>query len=209
MKILTSFTLLILCACIVLAIASSFTHAKEGQLPGHEVLDEDQAGYVPNPDESPEMADELACTACSYSVRLMQGAMEKVRLEFERQPEKLKEYHALAAIEDVCKKHKLNVGLLAKDKSSATTEFIHEMEAKQKSAGQHVLKGGWITRFFYTHCEDMLTLAEDHMGEMMKGKDIQLCPKCVKHKANQEKKEKKMKNKKRKSKKAKKENEDL
>lgn len=127
------------------------------------------------------MNTELACHACSYSVRLMQSALEKVRVEFERQPHKLKEYHALAAVEDVCKKNKLNVGLLSKQKDEVTSHFIHEMEAKQTNAGQHVLKGGWITRYFYQKCEDMLTIAEDHMGEMMQGKDVNLCPACKKY----------------------------
>lgn len=162
-----------------------------GGLPGHEELDDNEYKTVPSPDDSPEMNLELTCHACSYSVRLMQGALEKVRVEFERQPGKLREYHALAAVEDVCKKHKLHVGLLAKDRDDVTTEFIHEVDAKQKSAGQHVLKGGWITRFFYQKCEDMLTIAEDNMKEMMKGGDVDLCPPCKKFEQVQAERKKK------------------
>jgi hypothetical protein len=188
MKLLSLFTLFLLvvvATTLALIFQTASTHAG---LPGHTELTDDETGDVPHPDDSPAMNTELTCKACSYSVRLMQGALEKVRVEFERQPDKLREYHALAAVEDVCKKNKLHVGLLSKNKEDVTTDFIHEVEAKQTEAGDHVLKGGWVTRFFYQKCEDMLTTAEDHMAQMMQGKDVNLCPACKKFEKMQKEK---------------------
>lgn len=206
MKVLSPLVILVIIS--VLLSSMMMVSAKDGNLPGHEMVDQEEFDYMPNPEDSPEMNTELSCSACSYSVKLMQGALEKVKLEFQRQPEKLKEYHALAAIDDVCKKHFLHVGLLGTSQKSATTEFIHEQEAKATGKGANVLKGGWITRFFNQKCEDMLTEAEDNMGKMMKGEGVNLCPSCEKWNKINEKRELKQHKKDKKKKKAKK-NEDL
>lgn len=146
-------------------------------IPGYTTIEDEEYKALPNPENSPEDAAELGCSACALAVQLMQRQLEKLKTEFQRQPQNLKEYHALAAIDGLCNKYGLKVGLISYEDKSVAKKFVHESDGVAMGA-KTVLKGGWITRFWMMKCEDMMTDAEDHLSAMMKGKQIDLCPMC-------------------------------
>ena len=167
-----------LIATILLAVAVGLVAAA----PADEIpreLGKADASHIPNPREEPERS-ELLCSACLSTGLELLKALRKVRKEFERQPDKLKEYHLLAAAGDVCEKATLNMGL-ARDEASrrVTTTFANEAAVRGKSA---VVKGGWVTHMWKSECFDTIDRLEDDLRKIYNddGKTYEFCPACSK-----------------------------
>ena len=169
----------VVCTLVVVAAACAvavLTHAKE--LPNYSIIDEADQAALPHPDNADDNIV-LTCMACNAGSILMNRELDKVRAEFERQPERFREYHALAAIDGLCKKNFLKMGLLSYGPGKPVEpRFVHEDMAAQFNADS-VLKGSWITGFWKQKCDDLVTEAEENMDKMIKGDPVDLCPACV------------------------------
>ena len=92
-----------ICLIIVVIFAAVAVSANKN-LPGYSDVDEQQFKNMPDIDNADDHL-ELSCSACSTSVGLMKNHFDKLKQEFHLHPENMKEYHAYAAIDGMCKKY--------------------------------------------------------------------------------------------------------
>lgn len=142
------------------------------------VADED-ASYIPSVENDQERA-EMTCSACHTTIFELFRAFKKLKKEFDRQPEKLKEYHLLAASSDVCENARLHMGLIRNESDKRiTTVYANELEPGV-SEKYSLVKGAWVTSFWMQKCHETLDNLEEEFMPIYKkmGKGMTLCPVC-------------------------------
>ncbi len=120
------------------------------------------------------------CSACQTTIVELLAAFKNVKKEFALQPEKLREFHLLAATSEVCDNAKLHMGLLRSEADKRiTTEYGNELHPSV-SQKHSVVKGAWITSFWMQECHATLDRIEDDLMTVYKndGRFIKLCPQC-------------------------------
>jgi hypothetical protein len=142
-------------------------------------LSDTDASYVPSAHNETELA-EMQCTAClSASLELLRK-LRQVRREFQREPKKLKEYHLLSALEDVCDVNQLNMGLIRDGATKRVTTTFGNDASEQIKNKFAVVKGAWITHLWRQQCLETMDRLEDSLREIYNadGANFNFCPSC-------------------------------
>ena len=173
----------ILVVALIIAVAFAAKKKQERQPPANSgiprSLTEEDAQYVPSLNDDKEFA-EMQCSACKASAGLMLERLEKLRKEFHLQPEKIKEYHMVAAIDDMCEHEKNHFGLVQDGAAKVvTTTYKDEYHTDYQGS---IVKGAWVTKFFTQTCIEMLERVEDDVVRLWKGASLVVCPMCPKNK---------------------------
>ena len=140
-------------------------------------LGENEQDGVPKQSDERDVAD-LRCSACHSVARSVFRRMDKVRTEFKRQPEKLRSYHVLASLGDLCEDDKMTTGI-AKDMETKKVTRIFVDEGKEAiSTRQGIIKGGWVSTLFTDVCHQIMDRVEDNVMPLYKqGNPNQICKK--------------------------------
>lgn len=167
--------------CLSLLVVLCFWVVVEGVAPRlpRKLQDED-ASRIPSLDDEQDF-NEMQCSACQTTIVELLAAFKNVKKEFALQPEKLREFHLLAATSDVCDNAKLHMGLLRSEADKRiTTDFGNELH-RSVSEKHSVVKGGWITSFWMQECHSTLDQIEDDLTAVYNndGRGIELCPICA------------------------------
>ena len=143
-------------------------------------LEEGDASYVPSPKNDRERL-EMQCSACLTTALEVVAAMRKIRKEFNREPHKLKEYHLLDAVSEICDNNALHMGLL-RDGPSRKVTTVYANDANKNIVGKYaVVKGAWVTHLWQQACYANIDRFEDQLKMIYDddGRTYHFCPQCA------------------------------
>jgi hypothetical protein len=138
-------------------------------------LQKEDYNSLPDP-ENPKDAARLRCSACITAVQEVNKRLETVHKSFAKTPEKLKRYHVIAAVDELCPTEVWHYGLLRNlQTKDVYAKFVDENDKEFKHT---TVKGGWITKLWGKHCDEFMERVEDHLWDLYHGKEMDLCPFC-------------------------------
>ena len=143
-------------------------------------MKEGDVSHVPDRDNPVERA-EMECTACLSTSREILAALRKVGREFKHEPSKLREYHLLTAVSNLCDDTTLHMGLIRQADGRVSTMFANENTKglRQKFA---IIKGAWVSGLWRQVCFDTVDRLEDDLFKIYKddGRTYEFCPQLCK-----------------------------
>jgi hypothetical protein len=175
MRVLCSIAAVVLLAALVAGVSFD---KKADEIPKE--LGAEDASYVPSP-KNPREKTEMICSACLTASLEVLAALRKLRKEFLREPDKLKEYHFLSAVGDICTEKSLHMGLL-RDGPSKKVTTIYANDADPKLRGKYaIVKGAWVTHLWQQECFVTIDRLEDDLRVIYDddGKTFHFCPMCA------------------------------
>ena len=136
-------------------------------------LTKDDAAKVPDPNNAKDKF-RLECSACITAASEVGKRLEKVHKEFKYEPEKVKEYHIMAAVDELCEREVFHYGMFRDGiEKIVYPKFVDENDERWKST---TVKGGWATKLWQRVCHEMMERIEDDIPKAYRGEKIQFCP---------------------------------